>query len=282
MAFLMISRLCSTAMGYDPEPNSDAPEKYSAIVEADGFVFLSEDRTLKEIREDALATAKREALERGQTYIKSVTRSENFQLAYDLIHSAAEGHVRIIESRDHGITPDNRYHYWIKAEIEYSIKTPDSIHPVINSEGPLSVRVWTEKQEYRTGDEVRIHIQGNKDFYARIIYIDVHRNRLQLVPNRFRANNRFPEGLETVIPGNTDGFRLKVVPPYGREQIVVYASTVPLGEIETEPVGESIYKVNFELGKIGELTRGIKIIPVENELPAAEFFETTWEIVIRE
>ena len=52
--------------------------KHSAIIEADGFTFLSEDKTIREFREEAKAEAKREALEKGQTYIKSVTKVENY------------------------------------------------------------------------------------------------------------------------------------------------------------------------------------------------------------
>ena len=137
------------------------------------------------MREEALANAKREALERAQTHIKSVTKVENFMLSYDLIESGAEGFVTILESKDHGITTDNRYHYWIRAEVEYALKSADdskdpSFDLVKDEKAPLTVHVWTEKKVYKAGEKIQIFVQGNKDFYARVVYQDVEKNLIQL------------------------------------------------------------------------------------------------------
>ena len=58
---------------------NDSKEERSAIVEADGYAYLSEDKTIKELREEARASAKREASEKGETYIKSLTKVEIYQ-----------------------------------------------------------------------------------------------------------------------------------------------------------------------------------------------------------
>jgi len=100
---------------------NQSSEKFSKIVEADGYAFLSETKTIGELRQEALTLAKREALEKGQTFIRSLTKVENYQMQYDLIETSSEGNLKIIETKDFGITQDNRYHYWIKAEIEYRI-----------------------------------------------------------------------------------------------------------------------------------------------------------------
>jgi len=86
-------------------------QKRSAIVEADGYAFFSEDKTIRQLREEAIANAKRVALEQAQTYVKSFTQVENFVLRYDLVQSEAEGYLRILQSKDYGVQPDYRYRY---------------------------------------------------------------------------------------------------------------------------------------------------------------------------
>lgn len=254
--------------------------KYSAIVEADGYSYLSEDKTIRQIREESLSNAKREALEKGQTYISSFSKVENFQLTYDLIQSEAEGFVKIIESKDYGITPDNRYHYWIKAEIEYILKLPvkkETEKAFLNPNAPLSVSVWTEKSTYKQGEKIKIFIQGNKDFYARVIYIDAKDNILQLIPNQHRTDNYFQGGKVFSIPETFDGFELEVAAPFGNEKIIVYASSSPQGDIETAAAGKSLLKIKSDLKTTGMRTRGV-IIKEKPGSSGAEFFETSCDL----
>lgn len=256
--------------------------EHSAIVEADGYVYLAEDKTIKELREEAKTAAKREALEKGQTYIKSLTKVENFQLTYDIIWGVSEGYVKILESKDYGITPDNRYHYWIKAEIKYSIKSPDKKVPLdifSNEKAPLTVRLWTEKNEYIAEGEIKIFIKGNKDFYANIVYEDAAGNLLQLLPNQYRKDNLFKANNVYIIPDVDDNFILKVQSPFGTEKIFLYASSAVLGEAEVKPYGESFYSINDNINEYSDKTRGVKKLNYEQEDQGAEFFETNCLIV---
>ena len=256
---------------------NNSKEERSAIVEADGYAYLSEDKTIKELREEARASAKREASEKGETYIKSLTKVENFQLSYDIIWGETEGYVRIIESKDYGITADNRYHYWIKAEVKYCLKSdviPTPIDIKTNKQAPLTVSVWTEKDEYVQDEEIRIFIKGNKDFYAKIIYEDATGNLLQLLPNQYRKNNLFKANELYSIPDQQDNFVLKVQPPFGAEKITLFASNTILGETPVEPYGNSIYHVQNELKKdYSRITRGVRISTSEPKSHVAEFYE---------
>ncbi|NIA31403.1 MAG: DUF4384 domain-containing protein [Actinobacteria bacterium] len=271
--FIFLAGICLPSA----KSNKTTQPKHSAIVEADGYVYLSEDKTIRQLREQALAAAKREALQKGQTYIKSFTKVENFQLSYDLIQSQAEGYVKILDSKDYGITKDNRYHYWIKAEIEYRLKPPASGAAktvLTNSAAPLSVSVWTEKTAYKEGDKIKIFLKGNKDFYARVIYIDSKNHILQLIPNQQRKNNFFKGGETIVIPSADDQFELQVSPPFGSEKIVVYASTTPQGKVETATAGKSLYQINSDLTTIAGQTRGV-MIKKTSAKAGAEFYETS-------
>ena len=261
------------------QPKETSPSKHSAIVEADGYVYLSEDKTIRQLREQALAAAKREALQKGQTYIKSFTKVENFQLSYDLIQSQSEGHVKILDSKDYGIEKDNRYHYWIKAEIKYMLKPSDSNAAktvLAKAAAPLSVSVWTDKTTFKAGEKIKIFLKGNKDFYARVVYIDSQNNILQLIPNQQRKNNFFQGGETIVIPSTDAQFELEVSPPFGSEKIVVYASSAPQGEIKTTAAGKSLYKIKADLTTIAGKTRGVTIKKTSSQASSgAEFYETS-------
>lgn len=283
---IMLSSIELLAQDLKVNPKKDnTPGKHSAIVEADGYAYLSEDKTIRQLRQEALANAKREALQRGETHIKSFTRVENYQLTYDLIQSESEGYVKILESKDYGITSDNRYRYWIKAEIEYRVKSPDAqkIDNIpLSPAGPLTVSVWTEKVIYKEGEEIKIFLQGNKDFYARVIYVDAQKNVVQLIPNQHRTDNYFKGGKTLTIPEPFDGFKLEVGPPFGKEKIIIYASSAPQGNIQTAAFGKSLYQVKSDLNTVGMKTRGVIIKKTSaGASEGAEFFETSCELETR-
>jgi hypothetical protein len=78
------------------------------------------------------------------------------------------------------------------------------------------------------------------------------------------------------IPSGNDQFELEVSPPFGEENIVVYASTSSLGELSTATRG-GVFKVKTKAEDIGVKTRGLKIAQKDEKTAgsqnAAEFFE---------
>jgi hypothetical protein len=259
-------------------------EKRSSIHTVDGYANLSEDMTLKETRSMAFANAKRQAVEMAQTYIQSKTKVENFELKLDEVNASAEGAVTILEQKDFGIEKNTRYHVWIKAEVEYSLKpgaqttTPDG---ALDPGAPLTVKVWTSKKKYNKGDQIEIYLQGNRDFYARIVDITSDGNIIQLLPNDYRTVNRFKGGKLYKIPDQAQGdhFVLNVAPPYGQDQIVVYASEAPLGQIEAKPLGQGLSVVSGDRKSLAAKTRGIAVSGTGPKMEAgADFYEATWTL----
>jgi hypothetical protein len=68
---------------------------------------------------------------------------------------------------------------------------------------------------------------------------------------------------------------MEVTPPFGPENIIVYASTSPLGEIDVAPAG-GVYKIKTEPEKIGVRNRGVTLKKKNSEQKTnlAEFSET--------
>lgn len=255
-------------------------EKRSSIHEVDGYGYLSENMTTAQVRQAALATAKRQALEMAQTYIKSKTLVEDFETKYDLIWASAEGAVTVLEQKDLGIEDNSRYHVWIKAEVKYDLKPikpnvagPGTMDPTL----PLKVQVWTDRKTYKESESIVIFIKGNRDFYGRVVDINPEGDIVQLFPNDYRKDNLFKAGVVYRIPDGADQFTLRVVPPFGEDRIVVYASEVPQGEVPLEPAGSGLHRYRGLKTDLDTGTRGVTIVSKKAGGPAgADFYEANW------
>ena len=266
-------------------------QKRSSIHMVDGYAYLSEDMTLSESRAAAFASAKRQAVEMAKTYITSHTVVEDFELKKDQITGTAEGAVTILEQKDHGIEDNRRYHVWIKAEVEYGIneRVVSKTNPVSPQAGssesnqlkaPLTVKVWTSQKKYQRGDKITIFVQGNRDFYARIVDITSDGQIIQLLPNDFRRNQYFKANTIYRIPDKEDRFELKVTPPYGTDQIVVYASEAPLGNVKgMQQLSRGLTQFNGSQTDFEMQTRGITVSASGKSAElGTEFFEATWSL----
>ena len=282
MANIFFGLVLPTAESQDTRAVQVQPdqEKRSLIRSVDGFAFLSEDMTLSETREAAFANAKRQAVEMVRTYIQSKTKVEDFILKSDKITASAEGAVTILEQKDFGVEDNTRYHVWIKAEVEYGLKPmgQDSKGHEMDPDAPLTVKVWTPKKQYTGGENIEIYIKGNRDFYARIVDISSSGDIIQLLPNEYRRINFFEAGKTYKIPDRGDHFTLTVSPPYGEDQIVVYASEVPLGQVDMEEVGQGLSRYRGTRSAFAAKTRGISVVGADSGSDSgAEFYEAAWK-----
>ncbi len=254
----------------------------TTIIEADGYGCMGYDKSRKQTEEEALANAKKKAVEHTATYIKSESRLHNFELEKDLIEAYSNATVKLIQEMDKTWYKDSSLgdccRIRIKAEV---IPDNEAMEKIAKGKGqtddpsaPLNVRLWTNKREYKEKEEIRIYIRGNKPFYARILHKGVNGELLQLLPNPFRQDNYFNGMAIYEVPSSADRFEMEVAPPFGEESIMVYASTAPLGEIDLSPAG-GVYRIKTQSQKIGELSRAVSLKEKNPEQTAkmAEFSE---------
>jgi len=254
----------------------------STITDAEGYACMGADKSRRQTEQQALSEAQRNAVEKTLTYIKSETTVKDFQFEKDVIGAYANAAIKIVQELEKGWYKDassgDCYRLRIKAEV-----TPDEKAMQKISEGknvnddpsaPLIVQVWTGKKEYRQGEKIKVYIKGNKPFYARILYKDAAGNMVQLLPNPFKKDNYFNGGVIYELPSGNDRFDLEVSPPFGREDVILYASTAQLGDLRLDTRGE-VYQVKTEAKDIGISTRGVKISQTADNKAksAAEFFE---------
>jgi hypothetical protein len=259
----------------------------SIITEGEGYACMGDDKSRKATETQALTDAKRMATEYASTYIKSETYVADSALASDLISAYTNANIRILQElikewyTDKGlgecyrirlkvevIPDDKKMAGQSKKQLEMMESDPSA---------PLAVKVWTDKKEYLQNDRVKVYLKGNKPFYAKVVYRQVDGSNLQLLPNPYRNQNYFNGGVIYEIPTGDDHFDLEVAAPFGAEQVTVYASTAPIGNLAVTQ-SSAVYSVTSKPADIPIVTRGVKLIqkaPTVGTSAAAEFFETT-------
>lgn len=253
----------------------------SSITESEGYACMGEDRTKRQTEETALQDAKKKAIEQVSTYIQSETQVKDFELQKDIVNAFANATVKILSSSGKWDSEPPKvgdcYRVKIKAEVipdELAMKRISEVKDLDDPSLPLKVKIWTEKKEFKKGEKIKIYFKGNKPFYARIIYKQADGNLIQILPNPYREDNYFQGGIVYEIPSGPDRFELEVIPPFGEEDIILYASTSQLGNLDLEKA-EGVYLVKSK--DLSEKTRGIKIVG-KSESKAGEFFEEKLKI----
>ena len=254
----------------------------STIIESGGYACMGDDKSKKQTEQQSMADAKRNAVENVLTYVKSETKVKDFQLEEDIVKVYTNAFVKILEVTESRWYKDERSGDCLKIKIKAEVIPDDkaikeAMTSKISFDGPgmpLNVRLWTDKKEFKKGDKIKIYIQGNKPFYARVHYRDVKGEVTQLLPNPYRTENYFNGGVVYEIPSGNDRFELEVSPPFGEESISLYASTSLLGDISLSR-GGAVYQVLTNENDIGIKTRSIKLKEksVDGQVQAAEFFE---------
>jgi hypothetical protein len=253
----------------------------SAITEAEGYSCAGDDKSRKQTEQESLTEAKRNAVENAISYIKSETKVKNFQLEKDVVEAYSNAAVKVIEIKERNWYKDERsgdcYKMKIKAEI---IPDEKAMHALAGNSAaaddpalPLGVKVWTDKKQYKNKESIKIFLKGNKPFYARVLYVNVKGESLQLLPNPSRSDNYFNGGVVYEIPSGNDRFELEVNPPFGEEKILVYASSTQLGSINVRDAG-TVYEVKTDAADVGVKTRGIQLKKkTGGSKPTEAFFE---------
>jgi Domain of unknown function (DUF4384) len=262
----------------------------STITEAAGYACMGEDRSRRQAEQAALEAAKRNAIEFASTYMTSETHIKDFELEKDLVSAYANATVKIIKELEKSwykdVNAGDCFRVKIKVEVIPDKKAMDKVSKrkdvADDPSAPLHVRLWTDKKEYERGDRMRIYIKGNKPFYARVIYKDAAGEMVQILPNPYRNENYFQGGTIYEIPSGNDRFDLEISPPFGEENITVYASTSPLGKIDLYSQG-GVYFVKTKANDIGARTRGIKLTGKSTGKSgyASEFYENKAEVKTR-
>ena len=256
----------------------------SIITETDGSACMGDDKSRKDTEQLAHNEATRRAAEYAATYVKSETVVKDAALESDLISAYANAKVSVLQELEKAWYKDQSSGDCYKVKLKVEV-VPDQIVIAKVAEKSvaddptalLNVKVWTDKKEYSKGQKIKVYLKANRPFYGRVVYKDADGTQVQLLPNPYRTDNYFNGGVVYELPGNGDRYDLEVTPPFGKEFVTVYASTVQLGDIETTASG-GVYKIKTRPADVATGTRGIKLTDKGSAPAAAEFAEAKAEV----
>lgn len=251
----------------------------STITESEGYACMGDDKSRKQTEQAAVADAKRRAAEKALTYIQSETHVKDWELEKDLLSAYMSAQVKILQEGNKGwyneASIGDCYKIAIKAEV---IPDTNAIEKIAKGatdtpSSPLNVQIWTDKKEYKHHDKIKVYLKGNKPFYARVVYKDASGSIIQLLPNPYRTDNYFNGGVIYELPSGNDKYDLEVSPPFGEENLIVYAGTSQLGDLNLKATG-GVYQISTKAKDIGDKTRSITIKEkASGGSDASEFFE---------
>jgi hypothetical protein len=265
-------------------------EKRSIVVAVVGVYHFGEDDTLAGARERAYQDALERACDIAGLKLRSEALVQNELLKYSLLKTESGCKQKVIERKDPELTELKLglpARVEVKVEVLYALldqqDRPASPKNLVNiPEAPLTINVWTEKRRYRQGEQVVILVRGNKPFYGRVLSINPQGTKFLLLPNEFRTDNFFEGGKIYQIPDEDQGDRFDFTvgePPHGRERIVVFASSVPQGDLQTAPIaGGIISEFPGTREALDLIVRNLRVTPGAGASSEADFVEATWTI----
>jgi len=218
-------------------------------------------------RQTALEKARNRLLELGK-----------FGIDFDLVRTPA-GFVRLLQQQETLPGKGERPHIWIEAETGFvprerkTGKRPDAA--LLDRADLLDVRIWTDRKEYEEGETVTLYMQGNRDFYGKVIQIDRKGAVLQLLPNNYRQLSSFEKEKLYRIPDEGDRYQLAVQPPLGTIRFIVHATRLPMSQVNLQSTTGGIFKYRASAKAFGRSVR--HVIPAGEE-QGTEFCEATWVI----
>jgi hypothetical protein len=264
----------------------------SVIVDSEGYACMGDDKSRKATEQAAVTDARRKGGDAALTYIQAETKIKDAMMEKDLINAYTNAQVKLVaellkEWFKDAVSGDC---YRVKLKLEV---TPDekAMTDLTRKKGdelledpaaPLTVKVWTNKEQYRDGEKIKVYLKGNRPFYGKVVYRDASGALAQILPNPFRKDVYFNGGTVYELPAGDDQYDLEVSAPFGVEQLTLYASTAPLGDLEVESAG-TVYRVRSLEKNIPVSTRALKVVAKHggSGIAAAEFAEAVVSMTTR-
>ncbi|UCF10673.1 MAG: DUF4384 domain-containing protein [Candidatus Bipolaricaulota bacterium] len=97
--------------------------------------------------------------------------------------------------------------------------------PSAPSSDPVRIGVWTDASSYAFGENVVIHLRLSGPAHVYLFDLQPDGRVLLLYPNPYSPNSFLPRG-EHILPGA--GYRLVASPPAGIEELLAFATNVPV------------------------------------------------------
>ncbi len=140
------------------------------------------------------------------------------------------------------------------------------------SKGDFKIDLWIDKGNggiYRSGEDISVMVRAEIDCYLKVLYIDATGNRILMFPTENDSTNRIRKGVLYALDKEN---KYTVVPPFGSEVIMAFASTVPFSDAGEINVGGGFrgFSSNKKTSEIVKSLRGIYTAGEQIDIKRAE------------
>lgn len=195
--------------------------------------------------DEAMALARKNAVENHRVFIDSTSRVKDFQLERDLVEAVSVGtlsQVKILTQKEDNrtvcltisgmINPGQTEHL-----IEQRVRAKDIVKEAQSedvsprSAFALKLSVNSPDGRYKEGDELIISLQSESDGYLKLDYFQADGKVVHLVPNLFRGQAKIEKGKKYTFGGVMSAEQFTIEGPFGDELIKAFVSPQPIPEI---------------------------------------------------
>jgi hypothetical protein len=272
-------------------PEFDSNKEVRSIIgQGIGHAFVGSKTSEEQGWKKALKAARNQVLRQTKKSLRQRISDSNPNLSSEIEPVGPGEILRILKEKRLGISKKGKtrtFKVQIVAELHYRLVDNLTSKQLLTDPSlPLTVRIWTDKRVYHKGSKIVFYLQGNRDFYARVFDVAVDGTTIQLLPNEFRPAERFEGGKLYSLPdpGMGDDFDFDVEPPLGNEDVILYASEAPLGNVLfKEYIGGMFGRVE---GSLSDLSSSLKNLTPNQKLDSdnksgfrfVEFINTRWRL----
>ena len=107
--------------------------------------------------------------------------------------------------------------------------------------GKPEVNLRTDKTEYVEGEELNIILSPIQDCNVLLLYVTASGETIRIVPSGTKIDGKVLGGKVYRTPAAGENRGLYISEPFGKEQIILYASLAKLPSIAGEKIGEGLY-----------------------------------------
>ena len=237
-----------------PEPAKPAPD--IGQVQGSGCHRAEEGESLLMAQKKALAIAREAALQKIRAFAENAGRLSGQGLEHEVI--AAASRVGLINERiTRQTVKGQQVCVWLAATpnsrevaklIEQRVKAAELARkvqdPTVASvSSNFVLKVWTNKKNepFVEGERLIIFVESEKEAYLNLDYYTAEGRVVHLVPNVFTAEARIQGGQKYSFGDEGAVAEFKISPPFGKETIRAWASTVPFDAalMEAEKISDA-------------------------------------------
>ena len=136
------------------------------------------------------------------------------------------------------------------------------------SEKDFNLDLWIDRGNggiYRAGENISVMVRAEVDSYIKVLYIDAAGNRTLMFPTKRDTKTKLKKGVIYKLDENNI---YKIIPPFGAEMIMAFASTVPFSNTGEINMGGGFrgFSANKKISAIVRSLRGISVKGKKNAL----------------